>query len=443
MGIEKLLQSLTLFIDNENSVQLLQVLDSLHEADAAELLELLAPHLRKKLISILGDKFNPVILTYMDNAVKESLIDCLAEHQLANALSKLDESDTVELLSSLTQQQRFSLLRTLRPEIRIALEENLAYPAETAGRIMEHEFVALPASMLVLQAATFLHNVSQYDINTNVIFLVNQNREPIAVMGFANLLLAQPNQTLIELSENLIHCLNVMDSDNEVSLAFRKYFVPILPVIDQSHKLVGVVHLHNIIDMIYNHAEEGLLQSVGVDESDFYKGTFSAIFSRLKWIVVSGTYSLLSAGIVSSFQDIIEHNPIIPVLNQILLAATGTAGMQAVTVTTRALLGKDLLAVNTRRAIGKELVIGCINGLALGLLVYLLSYWYLRHLYIAATFALSVTAAVLISNLAGVVIPIVLAKLNSDPSIGAASLLTSFSDACGLLIIFSFARILL
>lgn len=438
--IERQIHILTKLIDECDQQQLIDFFNTLHEADAAELVELLSPPYRKKLITVIGEYFNPVILTYTNDAVKESLIDCLAEHQLITVLSKLNESDALELLEEFTQEQRRSLLRTLRPELRIALEESLAYPDDTAGRIMQNEFIALPENMLALQAAAFLHNISY---NTSTIFLVNEQRELVAEVSFANLLLAQPEQSLKSIASEIVATVHVHDSQSKVVLIFKKYFISHLAVVDKFNKLVGIIQLHKIVDLIYYQAEENLLQTAGVDDSDFYKSIWSSINSRIRWIMVASLYAIVSAWIMSVFQDVIAKHSIIPALNQILLASIGAAGMQSATITTRALAEKDLIQLNTLRSIRKEAFIGIVNGIILAFVIGLILIFGIANALISVVFAIAIFLSTITVTLAGVLIPIMLAKFKIDPSIGTSALLASFADASGLLIVLTLARYLL
>lgn len=444
-SVSSKLDTLVSIIEKQEQGLLLKQIQSLHEADAAELIELLTPSYRQELMHLLGEQFNPVILTYMNENVRDSVIDFWAHAQLSSALSKLDESDAIELLNDLTLDERKNLLRTLKPELRIALEESLSYPEETAGRLMMHEFIALPSTMLVLQATAFLHGVQKKTLESGMVFLVNDKRVLMAQLDFGTLFLADPSKNLLDVSQPIECSIQVFDDINHITLMFRKYFVSTIPVLDPQKKIVGILQLHNMIDSVYDHAEQSLLQSAGVEESDFYKTIWSSIFSRLKWIVVAGLYSLVSAWIISIFQDVIAKHAIIPALNQVLLASTGVAGMQAVTVTTRALIDKDLISVNTMRAIRKEMMIGVINGLILAplLMILLLFNNFNGDYMISVIFGISVFFGLIIANLAGSVIPIILTKCKIDPSIGSASLLASFADASGLLIIFSLAKFLL
>lgn len=442
-NISKLLQEVIENIDQQQSALLLDTIKILHAADIAQLIQLMSPYYRNEFVDILGENFNPEILTYLDDSVRESIIDLWAQTELSAALSKVEEQDAVEILSELDSDTRRTLLRTLKPELRILLEEGLAYPEYSAGRIMQHDFIALPKKWLVSQAIAFLQR-AHAKIDSHIIFIVDENRKPIGYINFSILFMSQHEKTLADISEPLIYQAKITDTQEDICLMFKKYFIDTIPIVDHKNKLVGIILLSNIIDIVYETAQESFLQSAGVTESDFYSTIFSTLAARWKWLAVSGLHSFLSAYVTYAFLDVISKNIILTPLIPVLGAVCGTAGLQAVTVTIRALIGRELVKANTLRSIRKEAIIGLFNGIITAIIItLLLIFFMLDHasiLKIGGVFGLSIFLGIIFSTVAGSAIPILLTRLNIDPAISAGPLLASFSDTVGLLIILNLAK---
>lgn len=446
-NISSLLTQITEIIDQQNSTKLKEEMNKLHVADAAELIEILSPYYRNELISMLGNHFDSEIIAYLDESVREAIIDLWAQTELSAALSKVDEQDAVEILSELTPESRRSLLRTLKPELRIILEEGLAYPDYSAGRIMQHEFIALPKQWTVNQAIAFLHRANNSTIETNMIYLVDEQRKLVGSVSFAKLLMLGHDSTLEAVADKIVYQAKITDDQEDIFLMFKKYFVDTIPVIDSKDKLVGIILLSNIIDLIYENAQESFLQSAGVTESDFYSNVISTLNARWKWLAVSCLHSLLSAYVTYMFLDVLGKHLILATLNPILAAICGTAGLQTVTVTIRALIGRELIQANTFRAIRKEAIIGLLNGIASAIIISTLLFFIITDVTnigaISLIFGISIFFGIILATFAGSVIPIFLTRMGIDPAISAGPLLSSFADTIGLLIILNLAKMFL
>lgn len=433
---------------SENDAEGLNILlKHVHAADIAELMQLMSNHYRTKLVTLLGGNFNPDILTYLDESVRDTVIDSWAHTQLSAALNTLDEVDAIEILSDLEPEERRGLLRTLKPEVRALLEGGLIHPEDSAGRLMQHEFIALPANWTVSQAHLFLQTAQNFPEDLNEIFIVDTKREPIGRIPFTKLIRGNSKQQLSEIHEDIVTAVHAHTSVDDVCIIFQKYFLDALPVLDDKKRMIGLIKAHNIIDVFYENAQESFLQSAGVSESDFYETLSSTTIARIKWIAISASHSLTSAAVLYQFQDIIGANLVLNPLQQILSAICGTVGLQVVTVTVRALLARDLVAANTGRAISRELILGLINGLICSFTVSVILFFLLQGTakvcQITFIFGFSTFTGIIFSSLIGTILPVVLNRFNVDPAISAGPLMSALSDTISLFIMLAVASLML
>lgn len=447
MSTETLLNTVLESLDQENSGQLVSMLSHAHPADIAEIIQLLPGHKRHMLIELMGTDFDPNTLSYLDDSVRDQLLDSFVQTELSTALARMDEVDALHILENLDGEERRSLLRTLKPNLRAMLEDGLSYQDDSAGRIMSYEFIALPASWTVGQAMLFLKTALDFPEETDDIFIVNEKRAPIGKITLSTLIQAGQEQVLQKICKPLIKLVEVTTTVHEICLLFQKYLINSLPIVSKQGKIVGVIQAHNILDTIAADAQESFLHSAGVSESDFYDSLFPTFIARIKWIFIAGMYAMMAAFIMFQFQSVIEKNVIITSIAQVVTALCATSGLQVSTVTIRAILEKQIMFTNMKRAILKEFILGTLNGavcgLVFGILLAILAFALKVPLFLCGIVFTAVLCGMMFVSITGFLLPVALSRIGIDPAISSGPVISSLSDACCLLVLFGLARLIL
>ncbi len=420
-----------------------RLLKPLHSADVAVVIEYLSPHLRYHLVEILRPRFNPELLTHLNETVREEVIEQLGTHGIAEAITGLKSDDAVALIEDLEEAQQKKILASIPIEERVILEEVLTYPEDSAARLMQRKIACVPSFWTVAQTIHYLAEEKNLPEKFYDLFVVDPKHMPIGGVPLS-LLLRHPLSTkILDIMMVDIKRIPTLMDQEEVALLFRKYALVSAPVVDEGGRIVGMITVDDVVAVIDEEAEKDIMLLSRVTESDFYEPLLSTSYSRIRWLVISLLNTLMAATVISQFQHTIEKMVALAVLMPINAAMSGNAGMQVVTVTVRALATRELGVANMSRAIWKEVLVGLINGIVFGgVMGAIAAFWFSDP-------ALGIVlGGALIFNMIwaaawGVVLPILIDKIGMDPALSAGPFLTTTTDLLGFAIFLGMAQIFL
>lgn len=407
------------------------LIEPLHEADVAVVIEYLSPSLRHQLIELLRPHFNPKILAHLNEIVRQEVIAQLGTPVIAKAISKLESDDALALIEYLSEDQRKEVLKTIPVGERIILEEVLTYPEDSAARLMQREVVCIPNFWTVAKTLHYLEEEKNLPEKFYDLFVVDPKHMAIGVIPLS-LLLRQPLSTKIsDIMRVDIKCIPTLMDQEEVALLFRKYGLVSAPVVDEGGRIVGMITVDDVVDVIEEEAEEDIMLLSRVTESDFYEPLLSTSYSRIRWLVITLFNTLVAVTVISQFQQTIEKMVALAVLMPINAAMSGNAGMQVVTVTVRALATRELGGTNMRRAIWKESLVGLINGIVFGGVMGSIAAFWFNDPALGMVLGGALVFNMIWAAVVGVMLPIVIDKMGMDPAISAGPFLTTTTDLLG------------
>jgi len=426
--LQKLIKIVRNLLNGEQK-NIIKIFETLHPATAASILQLISSHEREEIIAILGPNFDPEILSYLDEGVRENVLDLWAIHEVAQKLEQLDEQDTIQILEELNKEERQALLRALKPEIRVFIEESLSYPDDSAGRLMQPQVLAVPLDWNVEKVRSFLSNAKNLPEDLEEIFVVNKERTPIASVHISKLLTHNPRELISTICTDLECIFNASTKEKDVFFKFRTFGLKSAPVVDSKNKLIGVILISDIIDLLYEEAQEDFMHSGGLEESDFYSSFWKTSSSRLKWLSISILGSFAVAITIGSFQDLIAKKTQLAALLPIVMSVSSIAGIQVVTVIIRAIINRELNKINARRTFLKEILVSILNGIILGAffgLIFGLQTMDFRYLLLILT---SITISMIFGAVTGTFLPIIFNKIGIDPALSSGAILSCTIDA--------------
>lgn len=406
-----------------------EVFSTLHPATAASVLQFLVGHEREAVISELGQNFDPEILSFLDESIRESMLDLWAVHEIAQKLEQLDGQDALKILEELDKEERRALLRALNPDIRVFLEEGLAYPEDSAGRLMQRQVVAIPQEWNVAKTRDFLTTATNLPQDLSEIFLVDKSRKPIAKLCVVSLLNADAKTKVKDLAVPLEITFPAIADEKDIMFAFKTFALKSAPVVDKHDKLIGVLWVNDMIDVMYTEAQEEFLHAGGLEDSDFYDNVRKTTQARLRWLSFSIFGSTGVAMLMAMFNDVIAQKPELFPLLAVIMNISAVAGIQVVTVIIRALVNRELSFINIKRTLLKESLVAIINGILLGLFFGLLFTVRNMDYRIGLVFAASLILTMIYGALAGTVFPNIFNKLGFDPSLSSGAFLSCTIDA--------------
>jgi magnesium transporter len=441
--LKKIVDIIYDLLDTEQE-KIVDIFETLHPANAAAILQFLTSNAREQVVGILGQKFDPEILNYLDETVLENVLDLWAMHEIAQKLEKLEEQEVLKILEDLDTEERRAMLRALNPKLQLFLEEGLAYQENTAGRKMKHQVVAVPYEWTIVKVLTFLRTAINLPKDLNEIFVVDKNRKPIGSIELSSILQQKHNHLIVK---DIINPLEVIfsatDNIKNIIFAFKTYSMKCAPVVDKNEKLIGVIHITDIIDAMYQEIQDEFLHSGGLEESDFYSKILETSKARLKWLSFSMLGSIGVTILIDTFRYMIARNPVLVGMMTITTSISSVASVQVVTIIVRALVNRELNAINAKRIFFKEILVALINGIVLGLFFALLFRVGYGSNQLSLLIAISLVISMIYSAITGTIFPIILNKIGIDPALSAGAFLTCSMDALSTSTFFIIAKFIL
>ena len=410
-----------------------EFLAPLHKADIADLIERFPQANRHKLVIAAGEFFTGDVLASIEEDVRDDLLDSLADSELVDALVTLDVDDAVSVLEDLELPRQKQVLKAIPQEEREAVEASLIFPENSAGRLMQSEFVALPASWTVGNTIDYMRDEDKLPEDFYEVVVVNERYQPIGSVRLDKLVRARRPEILDDLMRTDIKTIPALIDQEEVGYVFEQYDLVSAPVIGADGRLIGVVTVDDVVDVIQEEAEEDLLRLSGVSGTDIYRAATETMWGRFTWLLVNLGTAILASIVIYQFDGTLEQMVALAVLMPIVASMGGNAGTQTMTVAVRAIATRDLNMGNLGRVLGKEILVAVANGLIFALLAGgAAALWYQNYplgLIIGGAMIINMMTA----GLFGLVIPVVLWRLKIDPATAAGVLLTTVTDVVGFL----------
>jgi len=432
------------YLENYQNNKIFEYLKDMHNADIAELLQNLDPVLRLSLLNIISNKFDPEILTYLNDSLRDEIVETLDIKQLANNAKELDTDDAVDLVEDLEKEDQDTFLENLDEEERNLIEEGLNYPEDSAGRLMQREFVALDESWNVGQAIDYLRgNKKNLPEDFYDIYLTDLDKKVQGVVPLGRLMGSKRDINLNSIINKELRLIEVNMDQEEVAYLFNKYGLVSAPVIDEQKKIIGSITVDDVVDVIEEEREEDILKLGGVGHTDIYNTVIDTTRSRISWLIVNLMTAVVASLVIGLFEAAIEKVVALAILMPIVASMGANAGTQTLTVAVRALAVKELTTSNALKIIIKETVIGSINGIIFAIIISLVSIYWFQDLMLGIILGLAMVLNLILAGFAGTIIPLALEKMRIDPALASAVILTTITDVFGFLSFLGLATLFL
>jgi magnesium transporter len=420
-------------LDAGDKARAYELVEPLHPADVADLFELLGREDRPLLATAITDLLSGEVIAELNDHVREDMIEDLPPEAVAEIAEQLDTDDAVQLIEDLEPAEQAAVLAEMEPEDRAAIESALAYPEETAGRLMSREFVAVAEHLTVGELIDYLRESAADDLPSEFweVFVVDPAHKPVGTCQLSWILRTPRHAALADVMKRDQTLIPVTMDQEEVGNMFQKYALISAAVVDESGRLVGQMTVDDVVHIISEEAGEDVLLLSGAGDGDINEPLPVTVRTRLTWLVINLGTAIIAASVVGLFQGAIARFALLAVLMPIVSGMGGNAGTQTLAVIVRALATNQLTDANTWRMVGRELTIATANGLTLGVLIGG-GVWLLFHNPLLAGV---IGAAMVINNLtaglAGIAVPVLLDRARIDPAVSSAVFVTTATDVMG------------
>jgi magnesium transporter len=409
----------------------------------ASVLEQVSEPQRDKLVGVLKRDLDPEALTELDEDVLEDVLEQLDSKDIAAAARELETDDAANLLEDLTETERREVLAELPAEERAEIERALAYPDDTAGRLMQRSLVKVSDIWTVGQVIDHCREATDLPDDVYDIFVVDSAGRLRGSVPLGRMLRTKRPVPILDIVDPDIPSVPATSDQAEVAHVFRDKNLVSCPVVDNDGRLLGVIMVDDVVDVIDEEAEEDLLKMGGVGVDDMHADTVRTARLRAVWLTVNLATAVLASFVIGQFEGAIEKIVALAVLMPIVASMGGNAGTQTVTVAVRALAMGELTAANALRFVAKEAAVGGLNGFVFALVMGgAVCLWY-GDWRLGAVIGSAMVCNLLAAALAGTLIPLGLQKFGVDPAVSSTVFLTTVTDVIGFLAFLGLATLFL
>ena len=410
-----------------------QTLKDLHPSDIANLIENLSSETREKLIEIEEFNINPEIFVEINESIQSEVLQLLSIESIAQILKRLESDNAISILENLEQNKKSKVLDKLPPKDRFLLEEGLSYPEDSAARIMQREFTAVPSDWSVGQTIDYLRESKDLPQEFLEIFVVDNNFQPLGIVPSSRVLRTPRETKMNSIMRKMPVLISVNMDKEEVGHTFENYNLVSAGVVNKNNKLVGVITADDVVTVVQEEAEEDVLRLAGVGDEEITDSVFIKTKRRFNWLLLNLFTALLATWVISLFGASIEQMVALAFLMPIVASMGGNAGMQTLAVTIRAIATKELSSSNFNKVVGKEFLIGILNGIIFAIITSVIVHLWFKELNLSILIGISMVLNMIVAGLFGILVPVSLKKLNIDPALASSVFVTTITDVIGFL----------
>ena len=420
-------------IKSQDTDFLAKSLKELLPADSADIIENLTPENRSKLIELEGFNIDPEIFVELNESIQTEIFILLSVESIASLLKKLESDNALKILENLDKTKKETVLNRLPPKDRFLLEESLSYPEDTAARIMQREFTAIPSNWSVGQTIDYLRENKDLPDEFLEIFIVDSDFKPIGTVPSSKVLRTARETKMNLIMREMQVLIPVNMDQEEVGHTFENYNLTSAGVVDKNNKLVGMITSDDILTVVKEEAEEDVLRLAGVGDEEITDSILKKTKRRFNWLLLNLFTALLATWVISKFGATIEQMVALAFLMPIVASMGGNAGMQTLAVTVRAIATKELSSENFTKIVSKEFVIGILNGIIFAIITGIIVQLWFREINLTIIIAVSMVLNMIVAGLFGILVPVSLKKFNIDPAIASSVFVTTITDVIGFL----------
>ncbi|MQY42808.1 magnesium transporter [Epibacterium sp. SM1969] len=421
-------------VECRDRAQLAELMEPLHAADIADLLEQINTYDRARLIRLYDREFDGDILSELDESIREEVIAILNPHVLAEAVRDLESDDVVDILEDLEEPQQEAILDVLEETDRVAVEQSLSYPENSAGRLMQREVVMAPDHWSVGQVIDYMRESEDLPEQFYHVVVVDPRLRPTGNVTLGRIMGSRRDVALTDLLEETFEIFRADLDEEDVAYSFNQYHLISAPVVDEDGRIVGVITIDDAMAVLDEEHEEDILRLAGVgEESSLADKVISTTRRRFPWLAVNLVTAVLASLVIAQFEEVIAGFVALAVLMPIVASMGGNAGTQSLTVAVRALATRDLTGSNVWRVIRREALVGLVNGVIFAAVMAVVGILWFGSPALGGVIAVAMVINLVVAGLAGTVIPIILERLKIDPALASGAFVTTVTDVVGFL----------
>ena len=408
------------------------MVNSLHPSEVARLLESLPRKKRTMLWEIVDSEIEGDVLVEVSDEVRDGLIEGMQTEDLIAATEGMEVDDLADLLVDLPEAVTQEVLQSLDKQDHERVKQVLAYDEESAGGLMNVDIVTVRPDVTLEVVARYLRFVGEIPDGTDSLFVVNRDNSYIGSLFLSKLLTSDPEEMVANVMSTDVMPIRANTASTQVVWEFENRDLLSAPVVDDDFHVLGRITVDDVVDVIRDEAEHALMSAAGLDEEeDMFAPVFKSAGRRALWLGVNLCTAFLAAAVLDQFKTTLDTIVLLAVLMPVVPSMGGVAGIQSLTIITRAIALGQISKDNAIGIMRKELMVGLLNGFGWAVVVSLFTFLWFEEWKIGGIIGAAMIINLLVAALAGFSIPLILKRLNVDPALAGGVVLTTVTDVIG------------
>lgn len=421
-----------------------RLVNTLAPAEIGNLLESLPPGKREIVWGLVDPEDDGEVLVHVGEEVRESLLADMDPDEIIAAVEDLDIDDLADLVEDLPDTVIDEVLKSMDRENRERLEQVLSYPEDSAGRLMNPDVVTVRADVNVDVVLRYLRLRGELPDHTDHLFVVSRRHQYLGRLSLAALVTHEDNTPINRLIDDEQPAIDVGESADEVARQFSDHDWVSAPVVDDNNILLGRITIDDVVDIIRAQAEHQALGAAGLDEEeDLFSPIKRAVRGRVVWLGINLCTAFLAASVIGQFELTLQKVVALAVLMPIVAGVGGNAAVQVLTLMVRGIALGQVGQSNARILLWKESRVALINGTLIGTVVGIIAYLWFHSFLLSLVITLALIINFCAAALAGVLLPLLLKRMNVDPAVAGTVVVTAVTDVMGFFSFLGLATLIL
>ncbi len=440
----QLIHEIGVQIGRKDTAKLQDLIDDLHVADIAEILEELSTTDAQFLYQFIAEEKSAEILVELDDDLREDLLADLTAKEIAEeVIDNLETDDAADVIGELSEEKQEEVLSLIEDKDHASdISDLLTYPEDTAGGLMAKELIKVNENWNTLQCLREMRKQAEHVKQVHTIYVVDNDDVLLGSMSLSGLLLTETNTPIKEIIKTEIISVKATEDDKDVANIMNKYDLIVLPVVDDMNRLIGRITIDDVMDVAKEEAEKDYQLASGISEDVESSDTIWELTrARLPWLLIGLLGGLLGAIVIDKF-NIFEINYQLAFFIPLIAAMGGNVGVQSAAIVVQGLANDSLKMDNISQKLLKELGVGLLNGIICSLII-LAAAFALGYGDLSLAVSISLLAVIVFAALFGTFVPLTLKKYKIDPALATGPFITTVNDVLGLFIYFLIGQAIL
>ena len=431
-------------VSKKNISSLESLLDDLHPADIADILESLPVQKRLVLWDLVKSENEGDILIEVSDSVRQTLIADMDSTELLAAAEQLETDEIADIAPDLPEEVLKDLLENLDIQNRERLQSALSYPEDSVGSLMEFEITTIREDLTLEVVLNYLRKIKKLPNHTDKLFVVDKDGLILGVLPLERVIVNAPTTIVKNIMAKEVVLFKPEDLADEASNAFERYDLVTAPVVDENKKLVGRLTVEAVMDFIRQESDNEKFSMAGLrEEEDIFSSIWKSVQNRWAWLAINLLTAFIASRVIGIFEGSIEKVVALAALMPIIASIGGNSGNQTTAMIVRALAIGQLTQSSIRSLLYKEISVALLNGLIWGSIVGLFAFYLYNNADLGFVMASAMVLNLILAAIMGVLMPLLMHRLGKDPAVGSSVLITAMTDSGGFFIFLGLATLVL